>query len=225
MNLAPREFFGPLKRRKKYAQKTTGELYSYEYYRQNFRDEIAEDCVARCVYCDCHEDEVGGRDAMEIDHFRPWSIDRFAGLKNEPTNYHHACGRCNRLKGDEWPCSDHSACHDGTIGFVDPFNDDRRLYFLVEANGTLTSLRAPATYMISLLQLNRPLLTLLRLRRNLRREVSSYIQKMLPEIEAATRGEGSLTREQLATEWLKLREFYRLLDLCDAPLNVLKGKV
>lgn len=218
-----REFFGPLKRRTKYSVKTNGEYYSFEYFREHFRIEIIEDCGGRCVYCDCHEQEVGGRDVMELDHLRPWSRAEFAHLKNDPENFLHACPRCNRLKGPNWPSTKAGSTHDGTVGFLDPFADDRRSFFDVNPDGSLMCVKDPATYIANLLQLDRPLLRLLRLRRLLRRQVADYIARMLPEIEAAKAGQGTLTREQLANEWIKLKDYQRMLDLCDAPLRELKA--
>ncbi len=142
------EFFAPLERRSKYSIKPSGEFYSYEYYRENFRHEIAEDCGERCVYCDCHENEMGGRESMELDHFRPWSRPEFEQLKNDPTNFHYACGRCNRLKSANWPSTKQNECHDGTVGFIDPFANDRRRYFGVNADGTLICHQPPAVYML-----------------------------------------------------------------------------
>ena len=219
MTTTPSEFFAPLRRRPQYTTKRQGEFYSYEYYREHFRHEIAEDCIERCVYCDCHENEMGGRESMELDHFRPWSIAQFADLKNHPTNLHHACSRCNRLKAANWPSSNQGECHDGLVGFVDPFNDDRRNYFGVAPDGAIICLRHPATYMVRLLALDRPLLKLLRVRRMLRKEVAAYVQNLLPQIEAVLAGSGTLSKEALAAEWLKFRDYQRLLDLCDAPLR------
>lgn len=216
------EFFAPLKRRAAYTVNRTkkgDKFYSYEYFREHLRDEIAEDCACRCVYCDSHEMHVGGRESMELDHFRPWSRPEFAHLKNDPANFHHACGRCNRLKGAAWPSTHETEPHDGTVGFVDPFTDDRRQYFDVRDDGTLVCKKHPATYIAKLLQLDRPLLKLLRLRRILRAELAAYVETMDLEMAAVTAGEGSLTPEQMAAAWFKVREYQRLLDLCDAPLD------
>src|SRR5690349_16436709 len=134
------QFFPSIQRRTNYSVKKEGKFYSYEYYRQNFQHEIAEDCAERCVYCDCHEHEMGGRELMELDHLRPWSLPEFAHLKNDPTNFHHSCGRCNRLKGAKWPSSDATHTHDGTVGFIDPFSEDRCEYFAVMKDGTIKCL-------------------------------------------------------------------------------------
>ncbi len=216
------DFFPQLKRRVTYTLKNTKngqEFYSYEYYRDHYRREIAEQCISRCVYCDSHELEAGGPESMELDHFRPCSQPAFEHLKDDPSNLYYACARCNRLKSAEWPSTHATDSHDGTVGFVDPFSDDRRSYFAVNSDGTLVCKRHPAKYMTKLLQLDRPLLKLLRRRRILRKQVSAYIEKMLPEIKAAAAGGGSLSREQLAIVCLKMTEYQRLLDLCDVPIG------
>src|SRR5258708_7470883 len=100
-------FYGPIKRRDQYeAKPADGSFYDYAHY----RSVIAEDCNYRCVYCDCHEDCVGGREAMEMDHFRPWNKKfgvleekKFAHLVNDPRNLAHACGVCNGFKWVHWP--------------------------------------------------------------------------------------------------------------------------
>jgi hypothetical protein len=54
--------------------------------------------------------------------------------------------------------------------------------------------------------------------------VAAYIEKMLPEFDAAAAaGGGTLSREQLGVAGRKLCEYQRLLDLCDAPLDKLRG--
>lgn len=73
--------------------------------------------------------------------------------------------------------------------------------------------------MIKLLQLNRPLLKLLRLRRILKEELKVYIETMDGEIKAVLDGGGTLTRQQLAQEWMKLKELQLLVEMCDAPLR------
>jgi hypothetical protein len=216
------DFFAPIQRRSNYSTKRNGVFYRYEYYRENFRHEIADDCGGRCVYCDCHENEVGGRESMELDHFRPWSRKAFAHLRNDPTNFHHACGRCNRLKAAKWPSTIQAETHDGRVGFIDPFNDDRRRYFGVNSDGSLICHQPPAGYLVRVLALDRPLLKLLRVRRILRLELNAYIEMMLPEVKAVEAGGGTLSRRQVAAEFGRLCEYRRLLDLCDAPLDKIR---
>lgn len=156
---------------------------------------------------------------MEVDHFRPWSRTEFRHLRDDPTNFHHSCGRCNRLKASYWPAGGVAATHDGRAGFVDPFADDRREYFAVTSDGSLTCKKHPASYLVRLLQLNRPLLRMLRVRRMLRVEIHSYIDRMEKEFVASRDGAGLMTREELAIAALEVLEYHRLLDLCDWPLQ------
>ena len=59
-------FYPEKKRRTAYSRTKKGKYYSnYSYYRQ----EIREDSLFRCVYCDIHEFENGGEDHMNLDHF------------------------------------------------------------------------------------------------------------------------------------------------------------
>ena len=96
-------FFPKLTRRDVFPMKANGEFYAYTRY----REEAAEDCQHRCVYCDAEADEVGGPEAMQLDHFRPESFPEFAHLINDPRNIHYACGRCNIWKSDWWPNDEH----------------------------------------------------------------------------------------------------------------------
>lgn len=203
------EFFPPLKRRANYASKSNGEFYAYRYFRENFQHEIAEDCVCRCVYCDSHESEMGGREQMQIDHFRPYTRKGFEHLENATKNFHHACVRCNSLKSDKWPSTNPNEPHDGIVGFVDPFADDRRRYFKVAEDGELVPLQPPAEYLIRVLALNRRHLKLLRLRRIYLSLLERYEAERLPRWEAALHGEG-MTLEELSREFAEYRRLHRL---------------
>lgn len=198
-------FFRPLTRREAYSRLSETEYYPYAYYRANFHHEIAEDCAERCVYCDAHEAEVGGREAMQIDHFRPHSRSEFEHLKDVPTNFHHSCARCNNWKRAKWPSQNPQTSHDGSVGFIDPFNDDRRIYFEVQHDGELRALHPVGSYLIKLLALNRPYLRLLRLRRILRAHLKEFADSRFPEWEAAASGKGKMTRQELATDLLKVK--------------------
>ena len=159
-------FYEPLKRRDQYETKPAdGGFYGYSRY----RTAIAEDCNYRCVYCDCHEDSVGGREAMEMDHFRPWNKKfgiagemKFEHLENEPGNLVHACGACNGFKWVHWPTEDPDLAYDNEKGWIEPFVECRADFLKVQGDGTVTDLKAPAKYQIKKLRLNRPLLKRLR---------------------------------------------------------------
>lgn len=143
-------FFPSLKRRTKYKGKGKGikEIY------KNYYGEIEEDCKSRCVYCDVSLEEYG-YEGMVLDHFRPQK--HFPSLKDDPHNLVLACPKCNRLKWHHWPCEKENdkPSYSGDIGFIDPFKNDRKVFFTVDTNGMLLVKLPPATYMIVVLKLNR----------------------------------------------------------------------
>src|SRR5688572_12640245 len=203
-------FFGVLARRAKYSCRSDGQNYAYAFFRTHHQSEIAEDCLLRCVYCDCHENEAGGRESMELDHLRPWSLPAFENLKDDPRNLYHACGRCNRLKSNKWPSKDSIASHDGTVGFIDAFHEPRDAYFEVAIDGELLALRPPAAYLIRLMALNRPLLKLLRRRRIYEAELNRYEAMNLARWEAAAAGQGGASAQAIAQEFAEYRRLRRL---------------
>ena len=164
------EFFPKLRRRKEYRGKPGVSGH------RRFRAEIAEDCLRRCVYCDCAEDDIGGDPMMELDHFRPEAL--FAHLCDEPTNLVYACRSCNGKKRHDWPAGEGTMTHVNGAGYLDPFTDERQMYFRVAASGEVQPLNPPAAYLVSRLALNRPLLQMLRRRSILR-------ACLKPKIEAA----------------------------------------
>lgn len=169
-------FFPNIARRTVYA----GEPHVYTYRR--YKSEIAEDCVHRCVYCDCHCNSFGGRDLMELDHFRPKAEHHFPELKDEPTNLVLACRSCNGKKRDDWPAGKTvGRTHVEGVGYIDPFETNRTLYFEVEDGGSLKAREAPAAYMIEQLSLNRPFAVAVRARRHLRGKLHAAITALIAE--------------------------------------------
>jgi hypothetical protein len=156
------KFFGPLSRREQYERHPeTGEYFAYSRY----RDAIAEDCRNRCVYCDSHEDTIGGREATQLDHFRPWNKSfgdalerKFSHLLHDPMNLVHSCGVCNRFKSARWPTDDPNSAHNDKVGWVDPFSETRSDFLAVEEDGAITPVKPLGKYLITTLRLNRPLL-------------------------------------------------------------------
>ncbi len=145
-------FFPLLKRRGAYRTKRTGEYYaSYHEYKQ----EIREDCLGRCVYCDCHENELDGSEQMNLDHFRPRKYKEHENLISNPHNLIWACAGCNRLKLDDWPALGLEETFVGDTGYLDPFVTKRCDYFAVESHGEIVPLQPPAAYIIIRLELNR----------------------------------------------------------------------
>lgn len=174
-----RVFFPQLARQTVYPVKADGSFYGYAHYREH----VAEDCQHRCVYCDAHCDEVGGAEAMQLDHFRPESFEVYAAFINDPRNLHYACGRCNLLKSNHWPAYGTDATHNGRDGFIDPFIDDRLGYFRIIANGEIHAVKAPAAYVIRLLRLDREFLRKLREVRLLRAKWRTEVATIRARIE------------------------------------------
>lgn len=140
--------------------------YSNQSNYQGYRQEIREDCLFRCVYCDGHEMELGGERSMTLDHFRPKSYKEYSYLENDPKNLMFACHPCNNLKGNDWPAYGMEGTIKGRFGYIDPFEQDRKIYYAIENDGKLTPKQDPAEYLIGVLELNRPFLRLLRRKRD-----------------------------------------------------------
>jgi len=169
------EHYPLLKRRKRYRTKNNGEYYGYA----NYKDEIAEDSQDRCVYCDARGSELGGREMMQLDHFRPQKT--FPDLINNPFNLVLSCSRCNLLKRHDWtvPQNNDVLTYVDGVGYIDPFETDRLQFFVVESNGRLSSKQPPAQYIIDKLALNRRFLQLNRIKRNLLFQYITGFEKKL----------------------------------------------
>ncbi len=197
--------FPPIARRQNYIKTQKGTYYANY---QKYKQEIREDCLGRCVYCDSHENETGGQESMQLDHFRPQMYPEFDHLKNDPNNLVWACGGCNRLKYLHWPALGTPDTVNGVEGFIDPFQDNRREYFDVLPNGKLRPLKPPAEYKIRILALNRPIKRRIREFRQIQRllleEFVSQIQKIedLVEHDKTLPPTGKLTLEKHA-RWLR----------------------
>lgn len=126
---------------------------------------------SRCAYCISHEGLMGGYDAMEVDHFRPWRRPEFQHLKKEWANLYYACRRCNLHKSDHWPTDEQSV---RGLRFIDPCEDDPDDHLRVTENpGTndvcwLHALTPAGRYTIDKIRLNRK--QLIDIRRELMRQ-------------------------------------------------------
>ena len=182
-------FFPILKRRPQYRTKKNGDYYAdYKEYKQ----EVREDCLGRCVYCDSHENELGGPTSMNLDHFRPQKYPEFQHLIHDPHNLLWACGACNRGKSDHWPALGTDGTVVGNAGFIDPFVENRRDYFDVSSNGKLVALKPPAKYMTVLLALNRQHA---KMKRKMRLQAYTIIPKLDENISQLEQ-QANLTTEQ-----------------------------
>lgn len=206
-------FFRKLARRERYEiDKKSGGYHKYTYY----RNAIAEDCNFRCVYCDSHEDNVGGDESMELDHFRPWNKGFgkdnkkvFEHLKHEPTNLVHACKVCNRFKWAYWPTEDPDKNYDHEKGWVDPFLEVRADFLDVGSDGTVFSKKAPGEYQIAKLRLNRPLLKRQREFRLLQHDLIKIEKELQTEIDKDCGSEHARTLVKVLQIFSKIRQLTR----------------
>lgn len=112
----------------------------------------------RCAYCISHEELMGGYDAMEVDHFRPWSRPEFKHLEKQWPNLYYACRLCNGAKSNHWPTIEQSSCD---LRFVDPCEDDPDDHFRITRHPStadlcwLRALTPPGQYTIHKIRLNR----------------------------------------------------------------------
>ena len=189
-------FFIELQRRLQYSEKRNGEYYAdYSHYRQ----EIREDCKGYCVYCDCHENEVGGAEHMNLDHF--WPQDLFPCLDSDPNNLVWACGGCNRLKSNHWPAYENGTTYIDKEGFVDRFEEDIWNYINIDESGHLHPISDPATYFIGLLELNRPLRKKIREDRLIKAQLILEFDEKILEMQTWLNDcEDNLWRERINTE-------------------------
>jgi hypothetical protein len=194
-------FYPTLTRKGGYPQKGDGSYYAYGCYREH----IAADCQRRCVYCDAKEDEVGGAEAMQLDHFRPESFPEFEHLVNDPLNLHYACLRCNLWKSNNWPARGTQHTHDGINGFLDPFSDNRLHYFTVKPDGQIEPMRPPAKYIIRLLHLQREFMRKLREKRLLVAEWRQLRVKLKTELQSDLDA-GRRSDPKVMLEYLKIEE-------------------
>lgn len=141
-------YYPDIKRRNNYKRNKYGVFYS-DY--KKYYDEIAEDCLFRCVYCDILIKENGG-EGMHLDHFRPQAI--FPGLSSSPFNLVLACAKCNQLKSDWW-IEPSQGEEEQYCGFVDHFEISREDYFTVSNDGEIVPKKLSAKYMVDLMHLNR----------------------------------------------------------------------
>lgn len=140
----------------------------------------------RCGYCGVSEVDAGGE--LTIDHYQPIS----AGGDDNDENLVYACSRCNLFKSDFWP-----GPQDLEFGhrILHPSRDNLAVYVrLNEPNGRLEPLNETGRFHIALLQLNRPALVALRVRRRLvtlleakRQLLESEIAQLRTTIEAQER--------------------------------------
>jgi hypothetical protein len=122
-----------------------------------WKQEVADHCCGQCVYCAIHEARFGGIRNFHVEHFRPKN--RFPKLENDINNLYLACGICNVLKGDDWPCepaADHSLAT-----YADPAVTDYNILLIVSpVTHEVSASTFSGKYIIERILLNRAQLVL-----------------------------------------------------------------
>jgi hypothetical protein len=124
-----------------------------------WKQQIADFCQARCIYCAIPEGRFGGLRNFHVEHFRPKV--RFPHLENEIRNLYLACAICNVLKCDDWPAEpidDHSVA-----AYPDPaVSDYNSIFDLDGRTHEVQAASAAGQYVIERVMLNRAQLVLQR---------------------------------------------------------------
>lgn len=151
---------------------------------QDYRPYLRKDFLGHCAYCTGHEDEMGGEEHFEIDHFRPKSRAEFSHLVNDYNNLYYSCHGCNRkgAKGENWPSRD---LYKAGYRFFDPVREDAYKTHMRETkSGRLVKRTNVGQYSIETLRLNREgLLNIRRGRRKVRRLLRRELARLLEALE------------------------------------------
>lgn len=123
----------------------------------DWKQEIADHCDGRCIYCAIHEARFGGVRNFHIEHYRPKK--KFPKFENDIRNLYLACAICNVLKCDDWPAE--PLANHSVAAYPDPaianYND---LFEVSTTSYAVESLTVAGKYVIERLLLNRGQLTL-----------------------------------------------------------------
>lgn len=132
---------------------------------------IADDCEARCIYCAIAEAGFGGIRNFHIEHFRPKV--RFPQFENDIRNLYLACAVCNVLKCDDWPAepvADHSL-----PSYPDPsLVDYNTIFEVLPATHEVSSPTVAGTYVIERMALNRAQLIIERRRSAVQAQIDEF---------------------------------------------------
>ncbi len=117
----------------------------------NWKQEIADYCCAKCVYCAITESRFGGIRNFHVEHFRPRA--RFPALEDEISNLYLACAICNILKNDDWPAE--PLVDDSAASYPDPAITNYNHLFSISKNHEVESIKVAGKYVVERLLLNR----------------------------------------------------------------------
>lgn len=112
---------------------------------KGYADQLHQKLHEKCVYC---EYKPTGNSGIEIEHYRPLSIEAFESDMFKWNNWLSACQTCNRIKGVNFPICDAIPC------LIDPAseNPEVSLGFIRES---ILPKNARGKESIELLELNR----------------------------------------------------------------------
>ena len=148
---------------------------------QKYRPYLRADFLSHCAYCTGHENELGGSDHFDIDHWRPKS--KFPSLINIYRNLYYSCRGCNKrgAKGEHWP---NRALIKAGYRFFDPCSENAYVEHMYETKRGHLKIRTPVgEYSIKRLRLNREGLVILRRNRaSMRRLLKRELKKLLAEL-------------------------------------------
>jgi len=125
----------------------------------SYKDTLRKDFNRRCGYCD-DNDQFRIR-SYTIDHFIPRNPKGFTHTiaPNCYQNLVWACSACNLAKSNKWPTSNPSIHNDGSVGFVDPVDENYSALFERSGDGRVLAKdqNVLATNMINELKLWLPI--------------------------------------------------------------------
>jgi hypothetical protein len=110
---------------------------------------LRRDFGSRCCYCTGSEDEKGGIENFDVEHFRPKSDEDFSHLAFEYSNLYYSCRGCNLAKSKKWPKPNTLDRH-----FVDPCEEAIYPKYLQILNGEIQSLRPPGAFLLEVFRFN-----------------------------------------------------------------------
>jgi uncharacterized protein (TIGR02646 family) len=104
---------------------------------------LRRDFGCRCCYCTGSEDEKGGVENFDVEHFRPKSDARFSHLAFEYSNLYYSCRGCNVAKGVKWP---EPSAQDQK--FIDPCEEAIYPKYLQITAGEIRPSQPPGAFLI-----------------------------------------------------------------------------
>lgn len=112
---------------------------------------LRRDFGSRCCYCTGYEDEKGGVENFDVEHFRPKGRKEFSHLAFVYSNLYYACRGCNLAKGTKWPDAS-----DEERWFIDPCEEAIYPEHLrITTTGEILSGLPPGSYLLEVFKFNK----------------------------------------------------------------------